>query len=250
LTFRSCPQILPFMLKHLLLSLALLSSAYAEEKKPNILYIMSDDHAAHAVGVYESRFSKLNPTPNIDRIGNEGIRFDKCFVTNSICTPSRAAIMTGQYANKNGCFGFNEGLPADRHMLAIEMKKQGYETAVIGKWHLKREPANFDHYAVLKGQGNYFNPTFRIRGPQPWPLNTEQIVKYDEIHSSDAIGKMGIKWLKTRKKKNSNSRHRTITLPMLSAMTGSIMISKCQNPRVSSHAGITVRKAPLATAHP
>ncbi len=189
------------MLRHFFLFLALLSSLHAEEKKPNILYIMSDDHAAHAVGVYESRFSKLNPTPNIDRIGNEGIRFDKCFVTNSICTPSRAAIMTGQYAHKNGCFGFSEGLPANQHMLAIEMKKQGYETAVIGKWHLKREPANFDHYAVLKGQGNYFNPTFRIRGPEPWPLNTQQIVKYDEVHSTDAIGKMGIDWLKKRKNK-------------------------------------------------
>ena len=193
-----------WMIKRLTLLLAAgLSCLCAEERKqPNVLFIMSDDHAAHAVGVYGSRFASLNPTPNIDRLGKEGMRFDRCFVTNSICTPSRAAIMTGQYAHKNGVYGFNEGLPSDKHTLVQQMKGLGYETAVIGKWHLLREPRDFDHYAVLDGQGNYFNPTFRVRGPKPWPQNTIQKTAYDEIHSSDAIGDMGLAWLKDRKSKD------------------------------------------------
>lgn len=188
------------MLLQKLLAFTLLAVATvsAEDQRPNILYIMSDDHAVTGIGAYGGRFAELDPTPNIDKLAAEGIRFDNCFVTNSICTPSRAAIMTSQYAHLNGCYGFNEGLDPSRHTLAQEFKKLGYHTAVIGKWHLLREPAHFDYYAVLDGQGNYFNPIFRIQGPKPWPQNTRQITGYDDVHSTDAITGLGLNWLKSR----------------------------------------------------
>lgn len=166
--------------------------------KPNILYIMSDDHAAHAVGVYGGRFASLNPTPNIDQLANEGILLRNCFCTNSICVPSRATILTGQYSHNNGIKTLSNQLEAARQTLAHAMKRAGYQTAIIGKWHLGAEPAAFDHYCVLKGQGNYFNPVFRIRGPKPWPQNTIQPLAYDSIHSSDAITNLSLKWLKSR----------------------------------------------------
>ncbi|PHS02679.1 MAG: acetylglucosamine-6-sulfatase [Blastopirellula sp.] len=170
--------------------------------KPNILYIMSDDHAAHAIGAYGSRLAILNPTPNLDRLASEGVRLANCFCTNSICTPSRATIMTGQYSHTNGVTTLNGRLPADRQTLAIQMKKAGYQTAIIGKWHLKEEPAAFDYYCVLPGQGSYFNPIFRTQGPEAWPKNTLRASRYDSTHSSDAITDISLKWLKSRKNKN------------------------------------------------
>ena len=172
--------------------------------KPNILYIMSDDHAAHAIGAYGSRLAVLNPTPNLDRLASEGVRLANCFCTNSICTPSRATIMTGQYSHTNGVTTLNGRLPADRQTLAIQMKKAGYQTAIIGKWHLKEEPAAFDYYCVLPGQGSYFNPIFRTRGPEAWPNNTLRSSKYDSTHSSDAITDISLKWLKSRKNKDQH----------------------------------------------
>ena len=124
----------------------LLSNAQQENnsKKPNIIYIMSDDHTTQGFGIYGSRLAKLNPTPTIDRIGKEGILFENAFCTNSICTPSRATIMTGQYGQVNGVKDLGGILPADRQYLALEMKKLGYQTAIIGKWHLKEAPEAFD----------------------------------------------------------------------------------------------------------
>lgn len=139
--------------------------------KPNILYIMSDDHAATAIGAYGSRLACLNPTPNIDAFARKGICFDRVFCNNSICTPSRASIVTGQYSQTNGVLDLDGCLPESRQHLPREMKKAGYETAMIGKWHLKEEPAAFDYYCVLPGQGKYFDPDFRIRGDKPWPEN-------------------------------------------------------------------------------
>ena len=168
--------------------------------QPNILFIMSDDHAAHGIGAYGGRLASLDPTPNIDRLAREGVRLTNCFCTNSICVPSRATIMTGQYSHTNGIKTLNYGLEPERQSLAHEMKRAGYETAIIGKWHLKEEPAAFDHYCVLPVQGLYFNPIFRVRGPLPWPKNTIRPEQYDSIHSSDAITDLSLKWLKGRKK--------------------------------------------------
>ncbi len=184
----------------LLLCLTLTTPLFAE-KRPNILYIMSDDHAAHAIGAYGGRFEKLNPTPTIDKLAKEGILLENCFATNAICTPSRASILTGQYSHINGCKGFLEGLKPEQQTLPKLLKTGGYETAVIGKWHLVHEPADFDYYAVLAGQGNYFNPILLTRGEQAWPNNKVYVNDLDSVHSSDAITNYSIDWLKNRKDK-------------------------------------------------
>lgn len=169
-----------------------------EVKKPNILFIMSDDHTTTGIGCYGGRLAGLNPTPNIDRLAAEGVRLTHCFCTNSICTPSRATIMSGQYSHKNGVPTLIQELPAERHTLPRLVKEAGYETAMIGKWHLKVEPSTYDYYCVLPGQGFYHNPQFRIRGPKPWPNNEIRVNK----HSSDAVTDISLKWLKNRKKKD------------------------------------------------
>ena len=171
----------------------------ATQEKPNVLFIMSDDHAAHAIGAYGGRLASLDPTPNIDRLAAEGVRLTNCFCTNSICVPSRATILTGQYSHTNGIKTLDYALEPARQTLAHEMRKAGYETAIIGKWHLKAEPAAFDYYSVVSLQGLYFNPTFRIQGPKPWPKNTFQPRQYNSIHSSDAITDLSLKWLKARR---------------------------------------------------
>ncbi len=169
------------------------------DRRPNILFIMSDDHAAHALGAYGGRLAALDPTPTLDRIAEEGALLTNAFCTNSICVPSRATLLTGQYSHTNGILTLNGGLRAARQHLAQLIGDAGYETAMIGKWHLRYEPAAFDHYAVLPGQGSYFNPIFRVPGPQPWPKNTVRVARYDSVHSSDAITELSLKWLASRK---------------------------------------------------
>src|SRR5689334_16340724 len=118
----------------------------AGSRQPNILYIMSDDHAAHAISAYGS---KINHTPQIDRIAAGGVRLTNCFCTNSICTPSRAAILTGQYSHKNGVYTLNDRLDPQRNNVAKELKNAGYQTAMIGKWHLESDPSGFDYWNIL-----------------------------------------------------------------------------------------------------
>ncbi len=158
------------------------------KNKPNVLFIMADDHTSIAVGAYGSRLADLNPTPNIDLLAQEGVVFENAFCINSICTPSRGAIMTGQYSFVSGITGNNKPLNKENQYLAIEMKKAGYETAVIGKWHLNARPEAFDHYQVLVRQGKYFNPEFYEKGK-------DEMVKYDGF-SSDVISASAINWLK------------------------------------------------------
>ena len=149
----------------------LLTTALASER-PNILYIMSDDHAAHAISAYRSRLAEIAPTPNIDRLANEGALLTNVFCTNSICSPSRACVLTGQYNHVNGAFDLGGQVMPGKQMLAIEMGKAGYHTAMIGKWHLRSEPEGFDFWKVLPGQGHYYNPDFRT------PAGDEQIEGY------------------------------------------------------------------------
>lgn len=166
-------------------------------KKPNIIFIMSDDHTSQAFGIYASRLAKLNPTPTLDQLAREGIIFDNCFVTNSLCTPSRASIVTGQYSQANGILELSQPLQRNKHYLPLEMKKSGYQTAIVGKWHLGVEPA-FDYYCVLPGQGDYFHPSFFVQGEKPWRQN---VIKR-EGHSTDVITDITIDWLKNKRDKN------------------------------------------------
>jgi len=133
-----------------------------QAQRPNIIYIMADDHAYQAISAYGGPLKDLAPTPNIDRIAHEGIRFNRCLVTNSISGPCRAVILTGKYSHLNG-FLKNEGQPpfdGSQQTFPKLLQKAGYQTAMIGKWHLGSDPTGFDYWDILPGQGNYYNPDF------------------------------------------------------------------------------------------
>jgi len=164
-----------------------------QSEKPNIIFIMTDDHALAAISAYKGFLSEVAPTPNIDRIANEGIRFNNMFCNNAICGPSRASILTGKYSHING-FYKNEGggdFDGSQQTFPKLLKKAGYETAVIGKWHLGSSPTGFDYYKVLfnkEGQGSYYNPVFEVTGGETL---TEK-GKY----STTVIKEDALEWLK------------------------------------------------------
>lgn len=160
-------------------------AAAAGRPQPNILYMMADDHAAHAISAYGSR---INQTPNIDRIAAGGVRFSNCFCTNSICTPSRAAILTGQYSHRNGVYTLNDRLDPNRNHVAKELQKAGYHTGMIGKWHLASDPTGFDYWNILPGQGVYYDPTF---------IDASGRKKYTG-YCTDLIGDFTLNFLKNR----------------------------------------------------
>jgi arylsulfatase A-like enzyme len=126
-------------------------------QRPNIIYIMSDDHDRAAISAYGS---KINKTPNLDTIGNEGMLFENCFCTNSICAPSRAVMLTGKYSHINGKVDNKVVFDGDQPTAAKYFRACGYQTAMIGKWHLRSDPQGFDYWNILPGQGNYYNPDF------------------------------------------------------------------------------------------
>ena len=134
---------------------AWVSSCSSNSKRPNILYIMSDDHAFQAISAYGS---KLVKTTNIDRIAGEGIRFNRSFVTNSLCAPSRAVLLTGKYSHKNGLRDNRDHFDGSQVTFPKLLQKAGYQTFMIGKWHLKTAPTGFDDWKILVGQGSYYNP--------------------------------------------------------------------------------------------
>ena len=135
-------------------------------KQPTILFIMSDDHAANAISCYGSHLAGSVSTPNIDRIAEKGIRLNRAFCTNSICTPSRASILTGKYGHHNGVFTLDDNFDRNQPNVAKHLQKAGYETAIIGKWHLHTEPSGFDYYNVLPNQGLYFDPYLKESGKE------------------------------------------------------------------------------------
>ena len=135
------------------------NKAAADCDKPlNIIYIMTDDHSFQTISCYDGRY---NRTPNLDRLASEGVRFDNGFVSNSISGPSRAVLMTGKHSHKNG-FMRNDGTPFNGAQQTFPklLQKAGYQTAIIGKWHLMSTPTGFDHWEILPGQGSYYNPDF------------------------------------------------------------------------------------------
>jgi arylsulfatase A-like enzyme len=155
-------------------------------KRPNILFIMTDDHAAHAISAYGS---VVNQTPNLDRLAREGMRFDRCFVVNSICTPSRATILTGKYSHLNGVPVFNR-FDGSQPTVAKYLRAAGYYTGMIGKWHLGSDPTGFDQWIILPGQGVYFDPAFL----------TPEGRKVINGYATDVITDLAIDFLKNRPK--------------------------------------------------
>lgn len=135
--------------------------AAAATQRPNIVYIMCDDHAFQCISAYGSPISKLAPTPNIDRIAERGMRFDCAFVENSLSTPSRACLMTGLYSNQNGQRQLGEGIDTTRTFFTEQLQQAGYQTAVVGKWHMGCDPKGFDYYHIYNDQGQYYNPQYR-----------------------------------------------------------------------------------------
>ena len=130
-------------------------------RRPNIVFVLTDDHAARSIGCYGS---VVNETPRIDEIAEHGWRFDNCFVTNSLCTPSRAAILTGTYSHVNGVYSLFTPLDASQPTFISQLRDAGYRTAMIGKWHMGHgdghDPQGFDYWDVVPGQGDYWDPTF------------------------------------------------------------------------------------------
>jgi len=168
-----------------------------QPRRPNILFIMSDDHASQAVSCYNGFLAKVLPTPNIDRLAREGVRLDNCFVTNSICTPSRAAILTGKYSHKNGVYTLDDTFDSAQANVARQLQKAGYLTAVIGKWHLGTEPRGFDYFDVLTGQGRYYNPLLKRKG-NPWSRANDAGTEH-KGYSTDVVTDLALDWLAQQK---------------------------------------------------
>src|SRR5262249_40864171 len=136
----------------------------ADKLRPNILFIFSDDHAWQAISAYES---KVIQTPNLDRLAQQGMRFDRCLVPNSICGPSRATVLTGTYNHINGFFNnVNCRFDGSQTTFPKLLQAAGYQTALVGKWHLVTDPTGFDYWEIFPGQGQYYNPPMIRDGKQ------------------------------------------------------------------------------------
>ena len=157
---------------------------------PNIIFIMSDDHASQAISAYGHPIGKLAPTPNIDRLAANGALFNHSFVTNSICGPSRAVILTGKHNHINGFRQNGDHFDGNQPTLPKMLNASGYQTAIVGKWHLHGHPQGFDHWKIIVDQGNYYNPDFIVNG------DTTRI----EGYATDIITHDALDWLQHKRK--------------------------------------------------
>jgi arylsulfatase A-like enzyme len=175
------------------LSMVVLASQGAsaqDQKRPNIVFMFSDDHAYQAIGAYNDSRKPIE-TPQIDRLAREGMRFDRCVVPNSICGPSRASVMTGKYSHRNGFYNNNTSrFDGSQPTFPKMLKAAGYQTAMIGKWHLVSEPTGFDEWHILPGQGVYYNPPM---------IHNGQRVRH-QGYTTDLITDFSLEWLKNRDK--------------------------------------------------
>jgi arylsulfatase A-like enzyme len=170
LAFFACKQVNP-------------AASNKSQSPPNIVFIMTDDHAFQAISAYDD---KLLETPNIDRIASEGMRFDRAFVTNSICAPSRAVILTGKHSHLNGIRDNANRFDSTQQTFPKILRANGYTTAMVGKWHLKTQPTGFDFWKVLPGQGDYYHPRFK----------TPDGMVVDSGYVTDLITDEALNWLK------------------------------------------------------
>ncbi len=163
-------------------------------QRPNIIHIMCDDHAFQAISAYGGALSKFAPTPNIDRLANEGMIFQRAYVENSLSAPSRATLLTGLYSHQHGQKtlgkGFDESLPVFPELL----QQSGYQTSIFGKWHLNCEPKGFDDYKILLDQGDYYNPEFKSKGSNGKYIR-------EEGYATTLITDYALNWLSNRNKK-------------------------------------------------
>jgi arylsulfatase A-like enzyme len=177
------------------LFLALAAGLAAPGSRPNILFIFSDDHSLQTIGAYNSRLSAFcreqNVTPNIDRLAEQGAVFENSFCGNSICSPSRASILSGLHSHANGVTHLNGRIRDGLWTFPPALRASGYQTALIGKWHLANEPQGFDFYRILPGQGAYWQPVFI--GPDGFKENLTG-------YTTDIITEKSIEFLKTRDK--------------------------------------------------
>jgi arylsulfatase A-like enzyme len=166
-----------------------------DQVRPNILFIMSDDHTSQAWGIYGGILEDHVHTPHIRQLAEEGCVLDNCLVSNSICTPSRATILTGQYSHVNGVKTLGAGFTPEHYHIAKLLSTAGYQTSVIGKWHLQTEPTGFDYYCVLPGQGRYNDPILKTK--ENWGHYLEGGKEYKGF-STDVITDMTIDWIEHR----------------------------------------------------
>ena len=170
-----------------------------KSRRPNILFILSDDHTSQAWGIYGGVLADYAYNSNIRRLANEGVVLDNCFCTNSISAPSRASILTGLYSHRNGLYTLADSLDTSIPTLATVLQANGYNTGLVGKWHIKSQPQGFDYYSIFYDQGEYRDPTF-IESSDPWPGNRpfgERVPGF----STDLVAEKAINWIKQQ---NSN----------------------------------------------
>ncbi len=158
----------------------------AEAKRPNVLFLFTDDHASHAMSCYGS---KVNQTPNLDRIAKGGMLFQNCFATNALCGPSRAVILTGKYSHLNGFLQNGDQFDGSQQTFPKLLQKAGYQTAIVGKWHLESAPTGFDYSEILRGQGPYYNPPMIKNG---------EAFKHTG-YTTEIIADLALDWLKNQR---------------------------------------------------